>query len=96
MEQEVDVSWSSYVAPHEIGVINRPLILCVPCQHALQADAHALNIMHRTPRLPIQQIQTNDAVRIDVRVHGDFVALGVDDKGHLWSFDRVVVGELKA
>lgn len=71
VEVEIDIPWSLCVAPYEFFVSRRPLGQRVAGEHALQAHAHALHVMHRTPALPVQQVQTNDAVAVDVRVQWD-------------------------
>jgi hypothetical protein len=48
--------------------------------------------MHRTPPLSVQQIQANNAIAVNVRVHGNR-ALRRRSELHLGRFDRVGVGE---
>jgi hypothetical protein len=95
MEQEIDIPRSPPITPHKLGIIRRSLILVIPSQHALQANAHTFDIMHGTPSLLVEQIQTDDAVRVDVWVHGNLVC-GVVNKYHLRRFDWVIIGEAEA
>ena len=85
------------IPPYEILVPRRALILRVPRQHRLNAHAHALDILHRTPALRAQQIETDDAVGIDVRVYGDGAAgRRAGEEEDLRSFDGVVGAEAEA
>lgn len=70
------------------------LRLRIARQHALYTDTHALDIMHRTPALRIQQVQTYNPVAVDVRVHRDGAVRGreEDDFGR---FDGVRGGEVE-
>lgn len=54
MVVKVDVSRSQAVAPNELLVAGRPLVLGVPCQHALEAHGYTLHVLHRTPSLVAQ------------------------------------------
>ena len=51
--------------------------------------------MHRAPSLRVQQVQTYDAVAVDVRVHGNG-AVGRRAEDDLGRLDRVVFGEGEA
>ena len=51
--------------------------------------------MHRAPSLCVQQIETYDAVAVDVRVHGNRT-VGRRAEDDLGRFDRVVLGECEA
>lgn len=68
------------VQPHKVVVPGRPLVLRVARQHALQAHAHALDVLHGRPAGRAEQIETDDAVAVDVRVDGDFA----DDGRAVW------------
>ena len=70
MEVEVDVPRSPRIVPHEVLISRWPLILRIACEHALQTYANTLHIMYGTPRLPVKQIEADDAVGVNVRVHG--------------------------
>ena len=82
---EIDITRPSPVVQYELLVPLRPLVLGVPSQHALQAHAYALHILHRRPALHAKQIQTNDAVRVNVWMHG-YWAVGAGKEGHFWGF----------
>lgn len=85
MVVEIDVPRPQSVAPYELFVSRRPLILGVSCQHALQGHAHALNVLHRAPSLLAQQVETDDAVRVNVGVYR-YWSVGLLDKGHFRRF----------
>jgi hypothetical protein len=51
-------------------VANWSLILGVSSQHALNADANALDVLYRAPALLSEKIQADEAVGIDVGMHG--------------------------
>lgn len=69
MVVEVDVPRSQPVASHKLLVSGGALILDVAGQHALQAHAYALNVLDGTPALMTEEIETDDAVRVDVGVY---------------------------
>jgi hypothetical protein len=54
---------------HELGISLRSLILCVACEHALDGHTDTLHALDRRPPCA-EQVETNYAVRIDVRVNG--------------------------
>jgi len=64
---------------YKVLIPRRPLVLGIARQHALQTDAHALDVMYRAPSLAIEQVETDDAVGVDVRVHGDWVCCVFDE-----------------
>lgn len=72
MIQEIDVPRPLPIAPHKLGISRRPLTLGVARQHALYTYANALDIVHGTPALRVEEVETYDAVAVDVRVQGDF------------------------
>lgn len=59
---EINVLWSQAVAPDELLVSGRTLVLRVTCQHALQRHANAFNILNWTPALLAQEVEADDAV----------------------------------
>lgn len=82
---EVDVPWTPRVAPHKLLVARRSLVLRVARQHALNAHAYTLDVLDGTPALTAEQIETDDAVGIDMRVYWDRT-VGGTDKGDFWGF----------
>lgn len=68
---EADVPRTERVPPNELLIPGRSLVLGVPRQHALDAHADALDVLDGTPSLIAEKIQTDDAVRVDVRVDRD-------------------------
>ena len=85
MVVEIDIPRSEPVCPYELLVAGRPLILRVPCQHALQAHAHTLDILHGAPALLSEEIEADDAVGVDVGMYWDG-SIGQMDEGDLWGF----------
>lgn len=83
---EVDVSGSLPVTAHELFVAGGPLVLGIAGQHALDAHADTLNVLHWTPSLLAEKIQADDAVGVDVGVHRDWTVgqLHKHDFGRLW------------
>lgn len=49
----------------------RPLRSGVAGEHALQAHANGLDVLHRAPTLRAEEIEADNAIRIDVWVQGD-------------------------
>ena len=82
---EVDVPRSCAVHTHKLIIALGPFPLGVARQHALDAHAHALHILHRRPALCAQEIQTYIAVRVDVRVDGYGPRLRLLED-HFWRF----------
>lgn len=82
MVVEIDVPRPQSIAPDELLVTRRALVLGVARQHALQGHAHALNVLHRAPSLLAQKVETDDAVRVDVGVYR-YWSVGLLDEGHL-------------
>lgn len=70
MVVEIDIPWPQSIAPDKVLVTRRAFILGVARQHALQGHAHALDILHWTPSLLAQEVETDDAVRVDVGMYG--------------------------
>ena len=85
MVVEVYVPWPQAVPPDELLVAWRSLVLGVPCQHALQAHAHALDVLHGAPALLAEEVEADDAVGVDVGVHRDR-SVGQVDEGYLGRF----------
>jgi len=65
------------IQPHEILVPRGALVLRVARQHALQAHAHALDVLHGRPAGRAEEVEADDAVAVDVGVDGD----STDDGG---------------
>jgi hypothetical protein len=87
VEHKVDVPRSLRVVLDKVLVTRRPLLLCVAGEHALQADTHALHIVNRAPALFVEEVETDDAVGVDVRVPWNGM-LGVFDEDYLWRLTR--------
>lgn len=87
---EIDVPRPQSIAPDEFLVPGRALVFGVARQHALQGHAHALNVLHRAPSLLAQEVETDDAVRVDVGVYR-YWPVGLLDEGHFRRFYRVLV-----
>lgn len=91
---EVDISWPQSVASNELVISRWSFVLLVASQHALYAHTHALDVLHWTPALTAEQIETNDAVRIDVGMHRNR-SLGRLNECDLGGLYRVLLGELE-
>ena len=61
-------------------VVGRALGARVAGEHALDADAHALHVMHGRPALRPEQVEADDAVAVDVRVQRDGPRDGVGER----------------
>ena len=83
--QEIDIARTPSIAPHKLLITWRPFVLHIPCEHTLYTHADALDVLDGTPALSAQQIQTNDAVGVDVRVDGDGT-VGAEEEGDLGGF----------
>ena len=87
MVEKVNVFRPQAVGFHKLLVPWRPLVLGVAREHALQAHANALNILYWAPALLAEEVQADDAVAVDVRVHGDLAfGGGGDGEGYFWWF----------
>lgn len=67
---KINVLRPQLIGTDKVLVTRRPLVLCVSRQHALDRHADALDVLYGTPALVSEQVQANDAVAVDVRVHG--------------------------
>lgn len=67
--EKVNVSGSQTVASHKLLVSRWSLVLNVAGQHALQAHADALDVLDWTPALVAEEIEADDAIRVDVGVY---------------------------
>ena len=68
---EPDVSGPLCVPANEILVAGGTLVFGVARQHALDAHADALDVVHGAPALVAKQVEADDTVGVDVRVNGD-------------------------
>lgn len=59
------------VVGDKLTVTGRSLIARIGCQHALETHADTFNRLHRGPARRAQEIETDDPVTVDVRMHGD-------------------------
>jgi hypothetical protein len=82
---EIDVLGSLSVAPDKLFVARRPFVLAVARQHALDAHAHALDVLHGAPALRAEKVETYDAIGVDVWMHGNWSVVLLD-KGDFWWF----------
>lgn len=75
MKHEIDIPRPLCIVPHKVLISWGPFLLCVTRQHALQANAHAFNVVNRTPALAVEEIEAYDSVRVDVRMPWDWVSV---------------------
>jgi hypothetical protein len=88
---ELHVPRAQAVASDELFVPGRALVLCIASEHALDTHADALYVLNRTPTLSTKEIQTYDAIRVDMRMHWDW-SIGKLDESDLGRFyDRLLV-----
>ena len=90
--EKVDIFRPQAVAAHKLLVPWRALTLSVSREHALQAHADALDILHRAPPLLAEEVEADDAVGVYVRVDGDR-PVGQVDKRDLGGFCRAMVSD---
>lgn len=75
MEDKADISRPLRVVSHKVLVSLWPLLLRVARKHTLQAHAYTLHVVYRRPARAVEQIEADDAVRVNVRVPGDGVGV---------------------
>lgn len=68
---KVDIPGSALVVGHKVTITRWPLVPGISCQHALQTHADTLDCLDGGPAWATQEVQTDDAVAVDVWVHGD-------------------------
>jgi hypothetical protein len=90
--EKVNVFRPQAVAAYKLLVPWRSLILSVAREHALQAHAHALDILHGAPPLLAEEVEADDAVGVYVWVDGDR-AVGQVYKRDLGGFCRAMVSD---
>lgn len=90
MEVPGDISWPPLVVLYEVLVARWALVLLVTGKHALQAHAHALDIVNGTPALSVEQVETDETVRVHVWVHRDLRGCGSGDERHFRCFDGLL------
>ena len=73
MEHKVNIPWPLRIIFDKVLVPLRPLPPCIACKHALQTDAHAFNALYWRPALSVEEIETDNAVRVDMRMPGYWV-----------------------
>lgn len=79
MVVEVYVSGSQAVSAYEVLIARWSLIPSVPRQHALKTHAYTLHILNRAPSLCSEQVKTNDAIGIDMRMHRNWSIFELDE-----------------
>lgn len=68
---KVNVAWPLPIAPYKLIITWRSLVLRVAGQHALNTHADCFHVLHRAPALGAEQVETDDAVGVDVRMDRD-------------------------
>lgn len=87
-----DIPGPLRIPPHKLLIPRRPLSPRVPRQHALDAHAHALDVLNGAPALGPKEIKADDAVAVDVGVEGDGAGgLGEGEEGYFGGFCWVCV-----
>ena len=68
MKHKVNIPRPLRIVFDEVVVARRPLLLCVACKHALQADTNAFNIVYGAPACSVEKVEADDAVCVNVWV----------------------------
>lgn len=82
---KIDIPRSPPIIRHERLVALGSLVLGIARQHALQGHAYALYVLDGAPALLAEEVEADDAVGVDVRVHGDG-SVGCLHEGYFWGF----------
>jgi hypothetical protein len=89
---ELHVPRAQAVASDELFVPGRALVLCITSEHALDTHADALYVLNRAPTLSTKEIQADETIRVDMRMHRNW-SIGKLDESDLGRFyDRLLVG----
>ena len=99
MKNKIHIPGPESIRPNELIIALGPLGLLITDQHALNTQTRALDILHGTPALTRQQVETDYAVAVDMRMEGDGArGRGGADEDDFRCFDRVrcAEGELQA
>lgn len=79
VKHEMNISRPQPVCSHKLGITRRSLVLGVASEHALQTQAGALDILHRRPALTAEEIQTDDAVGVNVWMYWYLPVCSLDE-----------------
>ena len=71
MKDPRDIPRALPVLPDKLVIARRQLPSVVAGQHALDADAHGLDVVDGRPAVAGEQVQADDAVGVDVWMDGD-------------------------
>jgi hypothetical protein len=78
VKNKTDIPRPLSIIPDKVFVPLRPFLLGITREHALQAYTHAFDIVDRGPTGAVEQVEADDAVRVDVRVPGYGVCFGAE------------------
>ena len=92
MVVKVDVTGPLAVGSDKVGIARRPLILCIAGQHALQTHADTLDVLNRAPALRPEQVEANNAIGVDMRVHRDRPIGELEKHDFWWLYSAVSKG----
>lgn len=87
--EKLYVSRSLSITSHKVLIAWWSLVLVVTRQHALDAHADTGDALNGTPALLAKQIETDNAVGVYVRVHGDGT-VGLFVEGNFRGFCRLI------
>lgn len=90
MVVKLDVSRTKSVASNKLLVPGWALVLGIAGQHALDAHADALHILNWAPTLLTKEIETYEAVRVYVRMHGNRPIGELDKCDFRWFCRRTI------
>jgi hypothetical protein len=79
MKHKIDIPRPLSIILDKLIIALRPLLLRITSEHTLQAHTHALYVMNRGPSRAVEQVETDDAVGVDVWVPGNGVGLCFDE-----------------
>lgn len=71
VEDEVHIARTQTISSDEVGIARWSFVLAVACEHALNTQTYALHTLDRRPALAAEQVQADDAIGVDVGMHGD-------------------------
>ena len=90
MKNKINIPRPQPIRPNKLIITRRSLTLFIPDQHTHNTQRRALSTLHRAPALTRQQIETDNAVAVNVRVQR-YIARrrGAAHKDDFWRLDRV-------
>jgi len=94
MIEVVDFPGSQSIVPNKLFISRRTFAFSVTREHALNAHADTLDILHRAPALLAQEIEAYVAVGVDMGMNGNR-SIGKVDKDDLRCLNRIGCAEFE-